>query len=185
MNAMTNKITSFKYHPNPLKTGNAIEKQFVCVCCNREKNYSYIGPIYSACNIEGEVCLDCIQNGSASEKFNAEFADNLDQYENISESSLNELFKRTPGYNSWQSTVWLTHCNEICEFHGDFEKNDIVNNYETLKSSLLKGLGYDDNDDLYMKDILKNYNPRLGTNPSFYKFVCCKCRKVLVHVDFS
>lgn len=30
-----------------------------------------------------------------------------------------ELFKRTPGYASWQGEYWLACCNDYCAFIGD------------------------------------------------------------------
>ena len=43
---MKDNLPFFKYHPNPLVTGNPIEKDFVCLCCNQEKKVAYLGGIH-------------------------------------------------------------------------------------------------------------------------------------------
>lgn len=73
---MSDKLSVFKYHPNPIQTGNAKKEKFLCVCCEKEKMYSYEGNMYTALDLENKkVCLDCIHDGSAAKKFNAEFTD--------------------------------------------------------------------------------------------------------------
>jgi len=180
-----NELPTFKFHPNPLETGNAIEKQFICVCCQKEKNYAYTGPIFSADESVDEImedntlCLDCIADGTAANKWDAEFNDCDYNVEEICSNAeaLSELMTRTPGYNSFQSPIWVFHCNEPCEFHGEFTKNELMQLCETIE--------YPDDENDYdpehLKNILKDYEP--GSSHTFFKFVCIKCKGIIAHED--
>ena len=182
---MNNELPLFKYHPYPLKTGNATEKQFVCLCCDRDQRYAYVGPVYSRHDIErGSICLGCIANGSAAERFDAQFTGYIDENESISKEALDELYKKTPGYVSWQEQIWLTHCGDICEFHGDFDSIELQKTYQDEENRfyLKKSLGCNDQE---LTEIVLGYDPIRSTQPSFYKFKCLICEKVLVHTDFT
>lgn len=182
---MKTEIPFFKFHPHPLQTGNAVEKHFTCVCCGEERTVAYKGNPYSEMEIEREsICLWCIKDGSAAEKFNAVFVADLEGYEKIGEKEREELFKRTPSYISWQSEVWLTHCNAICSFHGDFEKKDLLDHFEDLAPHIKEKFGMKPDEALDPQEFLQYYNHQCS-NPSFYKFVCTDCNKILVHVDYT
>ena len=62
------------------------------------------------------ICLECIHNGKAAEKFDASFV----QYaEPVSDpQKTEELFQRTSGYMSWQGEIWLSCCDDYCEYLG-------------------------------------------------------------------
>jgi uncharacterized protein CbrC (UPF0167 family) len=38
-----------------------------------------------------------------------------------------EVILRTPGFISWQQTLWLSHCKDACEYHGDASVQDVKN----------------------------------------------------------
>jgi uncharacterized protein CbrC (UPF0167 family) len=178
------EIPLFKYHPYPLKTGNVVQKAIRCICCDHERAYAYIGPVHSTLSgIEDNICIWCIADGSAAKKFDAEFAGDLDQNLSLPAEIMEEFTKKTPGYISWQGEIWLTHCDDICEFHGDFSKEELLQRFDELtiyaKDSLHCGKSE-------LKEIIKYYNPKQGNiNPAFYKFVCRKCDKILFHCDFT
>lgn len=175
----------FKYHKDPVKTGVVIKKNFKCVCCYQEREYAYTGPVYSTHNgLEDNICPWCIADGSAAKKFEAEFttipadinavyADGFD---------LKEFTERTPGYISWQEQEWLIHCGDICEFHGDFSKEDLRKNAVEWKQYVSTTLGLGEQE---LEEILAHYDPKKGVDPAFYKFVCRNCGVVLFHCDFS
>ena len=62
------------------------------------------------------VCLECISDGSASNKWDASFGGLMQDREKISKEIIDELEKRTPDYSSWQGSVWLTHCDDSVNF---------------------------------------------------------------------
>lgn len=204
------KIPNFKYHPDPLKTKNAEEKNFQCICCDKEKNITYVAGIYTSLDVDREeLCLDCIYDGSAARKFDATFTilpysieekifnedpetkeykyfyQDIKQNDlEISKEDLEEFHERTPGYISWQEQIWLTHCRNICSFHGDFDPIELQQVYqdEENKSYLKESLGCNDQE---LNEIIFAYNPKKSTQPSFYKFKCLACKKVLAHTDFT
>ena len=61
----------FKYHPNLYTDEVLIHEEGVCNCCGKIVS-EYIGMAYSAEDIDC-ICLSCIHDGSAAEKFDAEF----------------------------------------------------------------------------------------------------------------
>lgn len=64
------------------------------------------------------ICLECIANSKADEKFDGEFIQHSDA-EVSDKSKIEELFKRTPGYVIWQGEHWLTCCDDYCAFISD------------------------------------------------------------------
>jgi uncharacterized protein CbrC (UPF0167 family) len=181
------KSPNFKYHPDPLKTKNAEEKKFQCICCNKEKEIVYVAGIYTSLGVDREeLCLDCIYDGSAAKKFKATFTDFTGdaEYLDMREEDWSEFYERTPGYISWQGQIWLTHCRNICSFHGDFDPIELQQVYqdEENKSYLKESLGCNDQE---LNEIIFAYNPKKSTQPSFYKFKCLACKKVLAHTDFT
>lgn len=176
-------LPHFKYHPDPLKTNIVTKKNFQCVCCDQQRNLLYIGPVYSLHeDIEEKICVWCLADGSAAKKFDAEFAGELDSSPNISPHAMKEFTERTPGYICWQDPVWLTHCDDICEFHGDFSKEELLEHFEDLKIYAKESLRCDESQ---IREIVSDYDPEGNINPAFYKFVCRKCKKILFHCDFT
>jgi len=91
-----------------------------------------------------------------------------------------EVTRRTPGYNSWQQEEWQSHCGDACEFHGDATKSEIA----ALKDNDLSG--FLKNQMIKPKvwnQILDGY--QAGGNPAIYKFVCHQCRKISYTMDFT
>ena len=87
----------FRYHPN-IATDEILEHgEGVCNCCGRAVT-EYVGFAYCSEDLDC-ICLECICDGSAAEKFCCEFV----QYaEEVSDpAKRDELFHRTPGYMSW------------------------------------------------------------------------------------
>lgn len=173
----------FKYHPDPLKTGLVKNKTFQCICCDQEKNYLYVGPAHSLrADIEDKICVWCLANGSAAKKFDAEFAGELDNVTNINPLAMKEFAERTPGYICWQDPLWLTHCDDICEFHGDFSKQELLERFDGLKIYAIESLRCNEDQ---AREIISYYDPEGNINPAFYKFVSRKCNKILLHCDFT
>ena len=108
------KRIEFKYHPNLYSDEILIHEEGVCNCCGR-KVPEYIGTAYSPEDTDC-ICLSCIHDGSAAEKLNAEF---VQFAEDVSDpEKRDELFKRTPGYMSWQGENWLACCDDYCAYLG-------------------------------------------------------------------
>jgi uncharacterized protein len=110
-------LPAFRYHPDPVGNGVIVQESTKCPACGKKRPYQYVGPFYSEEEIEG-ICPWCIADGSAAEKFDAEFQDAASCEPVSDPDRLLELTTRTPGYSGWQQEVWLSHCDDFCAFIG-------------------------------------------------------------------
>ena len=171
-------LPKFKYHPEPIKNEVIEVSNEVCQCCETARGYIYTLPISSVEDVDN-ICPWCIADGSVSQKFDAELVSSYSLLDtDLSSEIIDELCQRTPSYLSWQEEVWLTCCNDACEFHGDASSKEIeqldLNQIREIANStgfLLEEL----------EIIIKNYQPR--GNPAFYKFICRHCHHIQYHVD--
>jgi hypothetical protein len=83
----------FRYHPDPLGTGSVMLSDHTCRCCGRQQGYVYTGPTYCEDEIEGEICLWCIAEGSASALLGAP--------SDVPREIVTQLLTRTPGFSGW------------------------------------------------------------------------------------
>ena len=174
------KLPTFKYHPDPISTGSIIKSDAKCRSCGQSRGYIYASSVYSAEDLENEICPWCIADGSAAQKFEATFCDDRPLIEaGMSAAIIQEVTTRTPGYDSWQQGVWLTHCHDTCAFLGDASKGDIL----SIINEGLQVSGGEWIDPETLRGIVQNYRPK--GSPSFYKFKCLHCGKILYGVDFD
>ena len=183
-------LPMFKYHPNPIETGTfKTNETVVCDCCEQETNTYYDGIFYSRENVS-YLCPLCISSGKAHEKFNGTFTDEIDgtvsPYPNEptnepntfdNQKAIEEVLWRTPGYLSWQSEKWLTHCNDCCAFIGYVgwdEIKDKLANFVDLESDMIE---FSDSIELLEK-YLRNDGDFQG-----YLFQCLHCRKYRLYAD--
>lgn len=176
----TMNLPNFKYHPDPVSSGSIIQSDAKCLCCGKVRGYIYTSNIYCVEELENEICPWCIADGSAARKFNATFCDDYPlQKAGMHASIIQEVTTKTPGYDSWQQEVWLTHCNDACAFLGDASKADVL----SIASDGLQVEGGEWIDANTMSVIAQNYQPKLS--PAFYKFKCLHCDKIMYAVDFD
>lgn len=107
-------LPAFTYHPDPLATGSVEVSDAVCECCGQARGYRYTGPVYAEDDIE-DLCPWCIADGSAAERFDADFTD---VESDMPDEAAGIIAKRTPGFSGWQQERWLAHCDDGAEFHG-------------------------------------------------------------------
>ena len=173
-------LPQFRYHPDPVRTGMLRRSDDQCQVCEQSRGYVYAGNVYSEANLE-HVCPWCIADGSAALRFDASFADphSLSQA-SLPDSIIEEVSKRTPAYESWQSEVWLAHCNDACEFHGDAEREDLerIDSEERTRIQQIHSFPPSD-----WEAMVQSYQP--AGQPAFYKFACRHCATVLYHVDYT
>ncbi|MBP1047554.1 CbrC family protein [Enterococcus sp. BWM-S5] len=108
---------TFKYSPNLDEIGILETSSNTCECCGETVTKS-ISHMYSTEEIEC-VCLTCVANGKAAETFDGEFIQDAEVDQVTSQERVNELFKHTPGYVSWQGEYWLAHCDDFCAYLGE------------------------------------------------------------------
>ena len=108
-------LPHFRYHPDPFKTGVfKDDASVVCECCGQATDAYYCGSVCCVADVN-YLC-------AAAAKFDASFiqdADPLPPGVADAQAKTEELFKRTPGYFSWQGEHWLACCDDYCEFLGD------------------------------------------------------------------
>lgn len=175
------QLPTFRYHPDPLSTGSVKVGNAVCDCCGKARGFQYAASFYCLQSPRPILCPWCIATGEAAEKYDGQFSDDgpLEEDE-IASEIVDEVCKRTPGYISWQQDVWMAHCEDACEFHGDAEPTELSQlGGEELEDHLLReGLQQQDWDWL-----VSTYQK--GGDAAVYKFVCRHCRKPIFTVDFS
>jgi uncharacterized protein CbrC (UPF0167 family) len=174
------ELPIFKYHPNPLATGAIKESIAACECCGRAGGFIYTSHLYSAQEVEA-ICPWCIADGSAAQKFEGLFCDDSPLAEaGLAEEIIEEVSHRTPCFNSWQQQIWLTCCNDACEFHGDVSVAEVA---AMDIGAAAKVFNLRRPTESQFEEFKKHYRP--GGNPAIYKWVCRHCRKVQHYADFT
>lgn len=104
-------LPTFKYHPDPEATGHIIKSDTKCVCCGEDRGFIYTGPVYALEEYGQQICPWCIADGSAHEKLDASFTDEVGiggggMWDEVSKEIIEELSHRTPGFYGWQQEQW-------------------------------------------------------------------------------
>ena len=123
-------LPTFKYHPDPLSTGSIEPSTKICLACGLSRGYIYKGQTYAQEELIDAFCPWCIADGTAHEKFEAEFVDaasvgDYGAWEPVSEEIVAEVAYRTPGFTGWQQERWFTHCRDAAEFLGPMGKVEL------------------------------------------------------------
>jgi uncharacterized protein CbrC (UPF0167 family) len=174
-------LPNFRYHPDPIATGNVKASDTVCKCCRQARGYVYSGQIYGPDSLRDRLCPWCIADGSAAKKFDAMFS----YYRPLAEAGLpsdivDEISTRTPGYICWQEETWLLCCDDACEFHGDAPAAELKALRGDALARVLTELKCREQ---HWQDLLECYRP--GGDPAVYKFICRHCHEVKYGMDFS
>ncbi|MBI1493044.1 CbrC family protein [Halocynthiibacter styelae] len=111
-------IPTFTYFPAPLANDCMRLEPGTCPCCQEFRPHLYVGDMYHQEEHE-EVCLWCISDGRAAKQWGATFNSACDAPSGFSESILDIITKRTPGYMSWQGPNWLFSSNDAMVFTGE------------------------------------------------------------------
>ena len=165
----------FKYHPNIDKDDIVLYENAVCDCCGKEVN-AYIKHFYGSEDLK-VICLDCVADGSAASKFNVSFVDHAEKVSD--QNKVDELFHKTPGYNSWQGENWLACCDDFCEYLGRVgidELNDLG-----LTDELIANYQERANKEVDI-DYIKNNLTKDG-DMNGYLFRCSHCDKYHLWID--
>ena len=172
MHADLNNLPKFKYHPNVYETDYVTFDDGVCECCGKETS-AYVSDIYAEEDVEC-ICMDCVASGAAAEKFDGEFVQDAER--ELDEEKREELFCRTPGYESWQGEYWLTCCDDYCAFIGNV-------GYDELRDRGLESL-IDECKDLSEAGF-KPEELEKGGSPTGYLFQCLHCGQYRFWADFD
>jgi uncharacterized protein len=119
---MTEALPEFPYHPDPVATGSVEASDATCRSCGRARGFIYTGPVYAVKELVEAFCPWCIADGSAAEKFDAEFTDvGADAPDDVPVAVIETIARRTPGYEAWQQEHWMYHCGDGAAFLGPVE----------------------------------------------------------------
>ncbi|MBR6383285.1 MAG: CbrC family protein [Lachnospiraceae bacterium] len=168
---MIDNLPKFKYHPNLYNLGIVKFKNGICNCCGKITN-AYIQNMYTSEEIDC-ICLKCVSNGEASKKFDGEFVQDAEKISD--KDKIDELFRRTPGYISWQGEHWLACCDDYCEYIGTVgisELNEMNISEEVFKEFDNSGLSSD-----FCESLKKD------GSPCGYLFRCLHCGKYRIWID--
>ncbi len=162
----------FKYHPNPIETGSIEASDATCEVCNQKRGYRITSSIYCKENVDN-ICPWCVTDGTASKKYRGEFVADIENWEGLAKEVVDEISTRTVGFSSCQEEIWLTHCNDGCEFHGLAKVEDVRNISEEETQRLV------DNSSLSKEDIdlLKKEKSSQELHYLF-KFQCRHCSEI-------
>jgi hypothetical protein len=116
-------IPTFKYHPDPIATGNVEASDVHCICCGRNRGFIYVGPVYAEEELDERICPWCIADGTAATKYDATFTDEqgIGSYGDglpVPEHVIQEVARTTPGFSGWQQEQWWSHCGDAGAFLG-------------------------------------------------------------------
>ena len=146
-------LPQFRYYPDPVGTGAFEEGEAkTCPCCGKKSTVYYSTMPYCVENVEN-LCPLCISNGEAARKYDATFIQDAEWNGKPDKEKDEELFRRTPGYISWQGEYWLSCCNDYCAYLGTvgtrelkamdiadevFEEYAARNEFEDVREYLVK-----------------------------------------------
>ncbi|UQI49667.1 CbrC family protein (plasmid) [Streptomyces sp. HU2014] len=177
---MSVSLPFFRYHPDPLTTGSIRASAEACACCNRSTGWIYTATFYTAQEVNENFCPWCISDGSAAERFAGEFTDAYG-LDDVSEETLHELTRRTPGFHAWQDPRWLAHCQDAAAFLGEVGYTELMAHPEAL-DQLCLDLRMDGWHDVSQ---LEHFLTHLGQGASAMLFRCVVCDTHIAYVDAS
>ncbi len=117
------KLPEFKYHPDPIATGSIVESETQCESCGQVRGWVYSGPVFAVEEYDNCICPWCIADGSAHERLDASFTDEVGvggggSWDVVPKRVVEEIAHRTPGFSGWQQEQWWTHCGDAAKFLG-------------------------------------------------------------------
>src|SRR5436305_7786129 len=174
-------LPEFRYHPDPIATGSVKPSGEDCRCCGLARGYIYTSSVYAQDSLREQLCPWCIADGSAATKFDAMFSDAHTLIEEgVPDKVVEEVTRRTPGYDSWQQEVWLACCGDACEFHGDVSRAELQALSGNILDKILAEWEWSSSE---WAEFIKHYQP--GGDPAVYKFVCRHCEQPQYSLDFT
>ncbi len=173
-------LPEFRYHPNPVATGNVKSSTTICACCQQARGYIYVGSLYGP-ELRSKLCPWCIADGKAAARFDVFFSvEDTFVEAKIPRQTIIEVTRRTPGYISWQQEVWQTCCGDACEFHGDATTEELHLLEGTALTRLLNSWQISTE---RWNNILKIYVP--GGGITIFRFVCRVCGQTTYTPDLA
>lgn len=171
-------LPTFRYHPDPIGTGSIEPSEVVCVVCSKARGFIYTAEVHSQAEIRSKVCPWCIADGSAHDRFDAEFADEPyvggRNWSSVPPAIARIVVTRTPSFIPWQHVYWFACCNDAAAFLGRAGHAEIVAQFAGVEASLrqemdMDGPEYDADWTEYFATLNKD------DSPTAYVFRCLHC----------
>jgi uncharacterized protein len=166
----------FKYHPDPLATGNVVASDAECGCCGQSRGFIYTGPVYAEDELNDALCPWCIADGSAHDKFDASFTDEVGiggygDWDSVPEHVISQVAYRTPGFAGWQQERWWTHCGDAAIFIGRAGHKELLAHGQDAVLAIQQSVGLSSGEkwDEFLAAIDKD------GSPTAYVFRCSAC----------
>ena len=175
-------LPTFKYHPDPVRSGSVSKSDATCKCCKKARGYIYDGPVYAEDELDSVICPWCIADGSAANKFDATFVDSEAFADGIPQAAMDEIMERTPGYAAWQSEAWPICCDDATAYIEPLGIKEIRKSYRDIEYNFLTHIIYN----MQISGgaatrMLESLNRENG--PTAFLFRCLKCNMPHVHID--
>jgi hypothetical protein len=173
----------FRYHPDPRGTGVVVESDARCLRCGWERGYLYTGPVYATAKLDDALCPWCIADGSAAERFDAEFTDvGWAVPDDVPQEVTDEIARRTPGFFGWQQEHWLYHCGDGAAFLGRVGYQELQGHPDALES-----LRHEHDELSWSASEVEEYLQGLDRDggATAYLFRCRHCRRHFAYSDFE
>ena len=156
-----------------------------CRCCNASRGYVYTGPVYAVEDFDSEICPWCIADGTAHSKLEAEFHDCEEvpgwafaDAPEVSESIIEEICQRTPGFGGWQQEQWATCCDDGAAFLGRAGRYELSEHWPDAIESIQESTGLVGE----QWEAFFNALTRDGS-PTAFVFRCLHCGRLLGYQD--
>ena len=185
---------TFRYHPDPIATGSAVQASHVCSVCGVHRETRYQGPIYG--KQPESLCLHCIHSGAASRALGvtadasdgerlemlADFSDAIAVPDDVPLEVVEQITRRTPGFAGWQQESWLYHCADGAAYLGPAGYADLEPYPDALDMVRddYRRLGWSPSE-------TENFLRRLerAGEPTAYLFRCLQCLRYLASWDIG
>ncbi len=177
-------LPPFRCYPDPLAGGSVkADPDTPCLSCNRIRGYVYSGPVYITKNfiLDEHLCPWCIADGTAAKKFGATFNDAA-VMENVSAQVIDEITRRTPGFEAWQQPQWLSCCKDAAAYLGTAGAAELRRDFPNAVPVVMQYLR--DEFELSGRDLQEFFDMLSKEDmPTAYVFRCLHCHRYLATVD--
>ena len=169
------ELPAFKYHPDPIATGSIEPSDVLCRACGQGRGFIYKGPVYAEEELVDLICPWCIADGTAHDKFDAEFVDpagvgGYGEWQEVSPEIVEEVACRTPSFSGWQPEKWFTHCRDAGEFLGAVGREELESFGSEAMAAIRKEAGLTGKEwNSYVMALNKE------SGPTAYIFRCWHC----------
>lgn len=174
-------VPHFRYHPDPVGTGNVVVQDIVCGVCRRARTHAYVGP-YASPDAHFEngdpLCPWCIADGAAAREWQASFVApgylSAQAHAEMPADRIAELEFRTPSFLCLQQEHWLDHHGEADEYLGEIGADEYLRLPVEAQAAVREAAGDNPGRPLADGDAVLRLRAD-GDGPAVYLFRCLHC----------